>query len=280
MSFKKLLWFDLRRGLFQKPLFFIIPTLIALISCFDLYRRVLFVNPNETLGIKISAGFADFLTYLYGGTTTYDPYSGNPFARWMLVLLSVCFLTLHYPNQDVQTYGQQLLIRTQSRLAWWLSKCIWNMAGVLLYHGLLILSAALFCLLVQADFTGGPQKELLYHLFQVVPNQRMPAAAPWNCCFIVLPILVSLALNLLQMTFALFVKPILSFSILSSLMVSSACFASPCLVGNYAMILRLDTVTVDGVSIKAGVIFSLLLLLLSVMVGCVRFARCDILNQD
>lgn len=278
MNYKKLLWFDLRRGLLQKPLFFIVPLLIALISCFDLYHRTMLFSQFETLAVKTQAGFSDFLIYLYSGTTTDDPYGGNPFARWMVVLLSISFLTLNYPDQDVHTCGQQFLIRTQGRIAWWLSKCIWNAASVLLYHGLLILAAALFCLLVQADFTGGPHKEFLYNLFQVAPEQRTPAWLPFRCCFLLLPILISLALNLLQMTLSLFVKPICSFLLLSSLLVSSACLASPYLVGNYAMLLRLDAVITTGVPITTGVILSLLLLFLAVTIGCIRFLRYDILN--
>lgn len=283
MKYIKLLWFDIRQGLLRNPLFFVIPVIVSLIACWDLQGRVAELNRLGYFDTKTQAGFADMMMYIYGGMDQYNPNSGDSFlfpVRWGIVFLSVAFLTLHYPEQNKQTYGQQILIRTKGRTAWWLSKCGWNIISVLVYHGLIFLTAALFCVITRADFTGGFHKDLIYAVFQVHRIHMTPDTAAWTFAMLFLPVLVSLELNLLQMTLSLFIKPMFSFLIIAFLMVSSAYFTSPALMGNYAMPMRYDAVITDGVNATAGIIISTVIALISIITGIIQFRHCDILNRE
>lgn len=283
MKYIKLLWFDIRHGLLRKPLLFAIPVIVAFIACFDLTGRVAGLNSFGYFGTKTQAGFTDFILYIYGGMDQYIPDSGDPFlfpVRWVVVFLSAAFITLNYPYKDMQTYGQQILIRTKGRLAWWLSKCGWNILSILVYHGLIFLTAAMFCAVTKADFAGGINKDLIYAVFQVERIHMTSDTTRWTFAMLLLPIFVSLGMNLLQMTLSLFIKPTFSFLTTAFLMISSAYFTSPYLVGNYAMPMRYDLVITDGVSAKSGMIISSAIALLAVVAGSIWFRRYDILNID
>lgn len=281
MKYIKLLWFDIRQGLLRKPLLFAIPVIVSLIACFDLAGRVSVLNGFGYFGTDTQAGFADFIMYIYGGMDQYTPDSGNPFrfpVRWIVVLLSIAFITLNYPYKDMHAYGQQILIRTKGRTIWWLSKCSWNILSVLVYHGLVFLTVISFCVFTKSKLTGIINKELLYIVFQTAVPHMTPDTTIWTFTMLLSPVFVSAGINLLQMMVALFIKPMFGFLVTAFMTITSAYFTSPYLIGNYAMPMRYDVVIIDGVSASTGILISAILSLAVVVVGSIRFHRYDILS--
>ena len=283
MKYIKLLWFDIRNGMARNPMLFVIPAMIALAACVDLTNRISSLNELHYFETQFKGSFADYLMYLYGGMDKYVPELGDPFAfpvRWSVVVLALPFLTLNYPYKDMQEFGRQILIRTKSRTAWWLSKCGWNMLSVLVYHGILFCVTLLFCIAVSGSLSGEINKSLQYVAFQVDVPPVLSDHTPWPLVMLVLPTFVSLGINLLQMTMTLFLKPIFSFFVVAFWMISSAYLTSPYLIGNYAMTMRFDVVIKGGVTMAVGFLASIVLIIISVSVGMVRFHQYDILNED
>lgn len=282
MTFIKLFWFDIRRGLLRKPLFFALPVFLSLTSCFHLLTRVGEYNSLGIFSGRMRAGFADFMMYLYGGMDIYQPSLGVfvfP-VRWMILFLFPAFFTLNHPFEDMSGFGQQILIRTNGRTAWWLSKCMWNALSVGLYHGLIYLTVFLFCETAGADSTGGFQRELLYALFQTAPAHRRGAAELPPLSILLIPIFLSIGISLAQMALSLFFKPIFCFFATALLLITSAYAATPCLIGNYAMPMRFDTVITNGVSARAGTIIAAVLVPAAIIAGNIRFRHYDILNRE
>ena len=283
MKSTKLLWFDLRCGLLQKAYFFLIPILVTLTSCLALSAGAAELDQLEAFHGKVTPGFVDFILYLYGGMESYIPAPGSLFTfpmRWMAVFLPAVLLTLQYPFRDMQGFGQQILIRTKGRMAWWLSKCTWNLCNILVYHGCIFGTAALFCSTVGADVPGVFHKELLYAVFQVRKDNLMPQETVWPGAMLLLPVLVSFCLSLLQMSLTLLIRPVFSFFTMAFIMISSAYFTSPYFAGNYAMPLRYNMVCKGGVSMEIGVMLSVGGMVFAVGAGCMVFQRYDILNRD
>lgn len=281
MKYIKLLWFDIRQGLLRKPLLFAIPIIVSLIACFDLVGRVSVLNNFDYFGENTQAGFADFIMYIYGGMDQYTPDSGNPFrfpVRWIVVLLSIAFITLNYPYKDMHAYGQQILVRTKGRTVWWFSKCSWNILSVIVYHGLIFLTVISFCVFTNRNLTGTINKDLLYTVFQTEIPHIAPGTTIWTFTILLSPVFVSVGINLLQMMVSLFIKPMFGFLVTAFLMISSAYFTSPYLIGNYAMPMRYDVVIIDGVSASAGILISAILALAVVVIGSIKFHRYDIMN--
>lgn len=288
MKYIKMIWFDIRRGIIQKPVLFIVPVFVALIACFDLNNRI--AVRNETDGYEANGcrtqeegGSADYMMYIYGGMDRYDPESGHSFVlpvRWLIVFLLISFITLSYPYKDMQGFGRQILIRTKGRTIWWLSKCIWNILSVVIYHSLIFGAAALFSIAAGKGITGEINKELQYEVFQISGDSALSGDIPWPAAILLLPVLVSLCLSLLQMTLCLLMKPVYGFLITASILISSAYFTSPCLIGNYAMSMRYEMVIQDGVCIAAGLAVPLVLMAVFAGAGVIRFRRYDIWNED
>ena len=283
MRYIKLLWFDIRNGMIYNPVLFVIPVIIALIACFDLANRITALNEFGYFAAPVKGSVADYMMYIYGGMDRYVPEPNNSFVfpvRWAVVFLMPSFLTLNYPYKDMQGIGQQILVRTKGRTTWWLCKCVWNILSVLVYHLILLGIAILFGFVCGSDVFGEINKELQYVVFQMARNSILPDDASWPFVIIFLPVLVSLCINILQMTLSLFIKPIFSFFAAAFLMISSAYFVSPYLIGNYAMSIRYNMVMKDGVSITGALVVSLALSTIAVGAGAVRFHQYDILNRD
>lgn len=283
MKYIKLFRFDIRNGLLHNPTLFVAPLVITLIACIDLTNRVSALNEFNYFTVGTKGSFADYMMYIYGGMDKYIPEPGNSFifpVRWAVVFLVLPFITLNYPYKDMQGLGQQILTRTGGRTVWWLSKCLWNILSVLVYHCFIFGTVALFSIVMKCSISGEINKDLQYVVFQIAKSSFLTDDAPWSFVILVLPVLVSLCVNLLQMTLALFIKPIFSFLTIAFLMISSAYFMSPYLIGNYAMSVRYDMVIKDGVNIGTGIVITLVLIIVATGVGTIRFHQYDILNEN
>lgn len=283
MKYIKLLWFDVRIGMMRNPMLFVIPAIISFIACIDLTNRISSLNELHYFETQIKGSFADYMMYLYGGMDKYVPEQGNSFVfpvRWAVMVLALSFLTLNYPYKDMQGVGQQILVRTKGRAAWWLSKCGWNILSVLVYHGILFCITLLFCIAIGGSLSGEINKSLQYMAFQTDMSHIISDKTSWPFVLLVLPAFVSMGINLLQMTLSLFIKPMFSFFVVAFWMISSAYLTSPYLIGNYAMTMRYHMVIKGGVSIVAGFMVSIVLIIISVGIGMIRFHQYDILNED
>lgn len=95
-----------------------------------------------------------------------------------------------------------------------------------------------------------------------------------------LPPLVMIAINLFQMALSLFIKPFYSFIVTVAVLLTSSYYLSPFFIGNYVMPLRSDQMVANGVSLTAGIIFSLIIIIVSVVTGGIAFQKRDILKRE
>lgn len=49
----------------------------------------------------------------------------NPPVEWLIIQFVIAFATGSYAMEDLNTYGRQILLRSRTRLRWWISKCLW-----------------------------------------------------------------------------------------------------------------------------------------------------------
>jgi hypothetical protein len=122
--------------------------------------------------------------------------------------------------------------------------------------------------------------DFLGAVFQV--GAELTASRPTAIPILVfaLPPLISIGINLVQMTLSLFIKPVFSFLAVLTLLVSSAYLLAPYMIGNYAMPMRHNWVVQNGLSCQTGLIIIAGLVILPVVIGFVRFRLYDILNKE
>ena len=95
-----------------------------------------------------------------------------------------------------------------------------------------------------------------------------------------LPWLVAVTLSQLQLCLSLWMQPVLGWVVSIVALLSSAYYASPLLLGNYAMALRDQQVLADGVIWQVGALYCMGLLLLCVLAGLISFQHTDILGKE
>lgn len=277
MRFFKLVWFDIRYGLFKNSALkkLLIWGVLFSLACIEFNLRA------SSFGYT-DCTYGDYLLYIFGGMKEYIPDPFNPFAipyLWLLNHILILFFTLHYMHDDLQGFGQSVLYRAKTRTGWWLSKCVWNIATV----GMLYLVAWLVVLTFA--FANGAELSLhispfMAELMQFGPKQVATMQWTLGIEITLLPLAISIALSLMQMTLCLLAKPFFAFIASAVLLISSAYYLSPFLPGNYAMAVRSNKVVTNGVAASDGVTFAALLTLLSIAVGLAVFKKYDVLSKE
>lgn len=280
MKFIRYLNFDLGQGILRNKALLVVPSLISIVSFFDFAGKAHSFLLDGVITEPVSYG--DYWFYLYGGMHKYTPEPGNAFRFpivWIVVFLVIPFILLNYPFKDMYGVGQQILVRSGKRTVWWLSKCCWNFLGTLLYHLIIQGVGIVLFYMLKMDASNRIHMEFIDIVF-LVGHQEVhdPSVIPFFV--FVLPVIVSVAINMLQMTLSLFMKPTAGFFVIAVLLLASSYLLSPLLLGNYAMAFRYDWMLVQGVSMGVGGAMATVLLFLSVLLGLVRFRLYDILESE
>ena len=269
MRLSSLLRFDLtvglwRRGMWAKYLVWAAFLTLASLEC-SVRLRALELGPGT---------WGDYLLCLFGGMEPPRGLFQAPFL-WLLLHLGILFFTLPYLRDDLGDLGQQLLLRAGNRTAWWLSKCLWNAAAVVLFYLIAWAAVFLWASLRGAAWTLAVSPALPGLLAAGLPQA---AGSPWDMALelTLLPLLVTLSLSLTQMLLCLILRPTLSYVVSIVVMNVSAYCPSPLLLGNYAMALRSSKVMEHGVSLGAGLLLTAALIILSAAL----FRKTDILQKE
>lgn len=221
----------------------------------------------------------DLIIFALKGMAPYDPNSNTPFqvpVTWLFVHLFLAFLVGNYPVKDLAGYGQQMLLRSKKRTQWWLSKCAWCCGSVLLYY-----LAGYAVLFVLSLFAGGPgltaSPELSARFNEFLPEAP---AGQLAAVALLLPILLSMALSLLQMLLSFATKPFFGYLFVAALLITSAFFFTPLLPGNHLMLLRSSAALPGGISGWVSLAYGLGLSAACIGGGTFYLKRYDILEKS
>lgn len=225
--------------------------------------------------------FSDYVIEIYKGRTNFN--FDNKLetlkipASWILINIFLTFIIGYYPLLDLKTYGMQILLRSKRRYQWFLSKCIWVIGNVIIYYAIGYVVMILFSV-----FNGGisltPTNEINMNISQV--NTTSFTSQTFFCICILLPIIISIALSLFQMTVALFTTSILSNIVIISILVISTFYCNGMFIGNYLMILRNSKIDLNGVNTINGLIIGTIIIIISIIIGILKFKKIDILDKN
>ena len=278
--FFKLLRYDCKVGIiyhYKKLIAVLVLFVCVYLDCFMQFRSYATLDTPFT----VENTLGNTLLYIFAGIQEYDPQIDTQFvfpAVWMLLYLVLAYFTLYYPYNDLEESGQNILLRSGGRRLWWTSKCFWNICTVVLFFliGWVVIITA--CLI-----QGIPLSMELSRNINMLLEMRIasPFLYPTELSLeiLVLPPLVMIAVNLMQMTLSLFVRPIYSYIITGVLLLASTYYQSPFLIGNYAMPIRSSRMVENGVNSIYGVLFSVGIATISYLVGLLYFKRYDILRK-
>ena len=279
MKFIKFFILDFRRGMHTVWRLYLCGTILFSLLCLDFWNRSrifleLYPDASRSLG--------DLALYIFGGMKKFIPTPGAVFpfpTVWLLVMALACFSSLWYPLNDLYGFGKTLLTACQSRKRWYLAKAVWCGVTVSLYFLLGWAVLLCGCLAMGGKFTWTISPYMM-ELMEITDVASTIEDWQLTLQLTVLPWLVAVTLSQLQLCLSLWMQPVLGWVISIVVLLSSAYYASPFLLGNYAMALRDQQVLSGGVDCWVGAAYCLVLLLLSVLTGLVSFRHTDILGKE
>ena len=276
MKFFKLIKFDFKYGIAKRWYVYCIYIILSLIACIEFVMELkAFDATSFTLG--------DCLFFLYSGITEYIPKPNEPLTipyLWLLLHLLVCYFNLHYMTDDLSGLGQYVICRCQKRSRWWLSKCIWNLVSVFIFFNLSVIVVLLISAINNAELSISISQTMQYICnCNLLSNTSLTQGI--NLIHLILvPMLVCAAISMLQMLISLFVRPLIAYVLSIVIYFSSAYKLSALLLGNYAMLLRSDEILSNGVNAYVGIIFSAIVIIMSIVGGLIYFKDYNILSRE
>lgn len=222
---------------------------------------------NYLAGI-ISQGLSLFGT---GGRPFYLP------STWLLTMLIPCYTVLWYPRKDLEAEGMQVLLRSGSRLQWWLAKNVWVAMGVFSYW-LAGYSTICVVALVTGATMGLVNTENIAALLALGEN----SVAAWEQS--VAPMLpsvpiISIALALVETAIGTWASPVWGFCLVTATLFMSAFLPGSFLIGNYLMALRSAGMVAGGAAATMGVSLGAVMAIAALALGSVAFKRLDIMGR-
>lgn len=267
MNWFKLLRHDLRMGIKKRHW---LPVLQFLIICIMLWF-------NKTIDHLELYGL-DYMFYIYEGIKPLE--STQNFTVpivWLQIMSCPLYLNLHYISDDIQNYGQQVLIRSKSRQSWFYSKCCWNLLSSLIYF----LSSIIAVLCV--SFVTNRNANLFKTLYFMTHSEGILIQIPTKfivCATIIAPFATIASFNMMQMVLSLFIRPVYAFVFCMSLLVTAAYIPSTFILGNGAMAVRSNLFPLCETTVGTfqAVIIAVATFGISIIIGAIGFKQLNILS--
>lgn len=276
--FYKCLRYDLKCGMLKEYKKYAIAVILFIIIGVDFFIKM---NSRETT-------VCDYYFYLFFGMEEYIPFPGNKFrfpALWAAVILYVSYITLYYPYKDLNGYGKNVLINAQNKKIWFLSKCVWVGVSTIIYF--LFAFAVLFVLAIVfgAECTVAVSSDTVFKFIPYVTTEQnllFNDGMYYKVTFLhyILPVLVCVMNNLVQLLLSLFIKPFFSYIFTVSYTITSAYYLKCFMLGNYAMLARSDIFISNGVDFNIGFIICLSVIIIVAALGTAVFSKQDIINKE
>lgn len=280
MKVSKMLGYDLKNGCFKNLKLILLPIVFEMGVLFLISQKI---NEYKMYSANVQISVGDIIFYHFGGMAKYILSAEKVFefpVIWMVFFVIILFATLSYPNSNLQGFGNKILVKGQSRIKWWLVKCVWNMICNLILFFLIFIIVFAFCQINSIPFHMQVNGELQSVLFQLDANTRLASKTTMPFTELLLIFMTSVAICQLQMLLDLWIKPIYSFLCMCALLLVSAYFQSNLMIGNYAMLIRHSWINEQGINCNVGILVLAILIVLSVIIGVIRFRNYDIIQED
>ena len=271
--FHKLIIYDIKMG-FKNNIIKLIGMVIVCLIIVFIGRSAISKNYGG------QATVLDYICFMVGGPKYIPENMLSMYVipvLWLLIQVMIAYIVGYYAVTDLNTYGQQILIRSNSRTKWWISKCIWNISTVIFLY--IIIYGITF---IVAVISGAKMKmTLTQEIVTSVCNIDMLAGTDKEYIIILLcmPILISGSISIVQMVIALITSPIIGFIISQSIVFFSTIYSRKFLISNYAMLSHNKITCMSTISYKEGIGIGVMVLIVGIIGGGYYFYRCNILPK-
>ncbi|MEG0834992.1 MAG: hypothetical protein RR063_10485 [Anaerovoracaceae bacterium] len=279
MTLFRLIKYDIKNGIFLSWHKLLIGVLYAVSSCIILDKQIQNAVDAKYLSSALNASVFDYLCNIFKGIDRYNFNVKGGFqipALWCLFFVCYFFIIGRYIVNDLYGFGTNILLKSKSRRAWWISKCIWVFTTAFVYYFIIVVTVIVYCGL-KNNVSFCITKEIL--AFHVSANLWV-AELNLRVTLLVLPILVLFTMGILQITISLLISPIVGLLAIIGFLVASIYFYAPVLVGNFMILKRSEAVIGGFANSTNAFIYCLLMATIAFFVGLIWFERKDILKNE
>ena len=281
MKLFKLALFDLRRGIREEWIKLAFAFIVCIACCTLMFSQLLQYNQDNGINENISISVMDFILYNLRGMKLYSPNMDGQYllpAVWMFNQVMIALIVGYYPVRDLNGYGKNTLLRTQSRSRWLLSKLVWIVCMVIAYYIVIYSASFIFALFTGNSLSFMPG-EYITRLFYDIDLQDI-YVENFVIFIITMPMLTSIVASIVQVMMSYIISPFISFLAIIVVMLSSTYISNPALIGNASMVIRSRFATPVGFTVEETVLYLAIYLIAALNIGFVYFGNKDILNKD
>lgn len=262
-------------GIIEKWKFFLFVILLFASIDFIFVKNVSNVFSESELNIKV--GIADMFMNLFLGNPPFSSEENQGINIQMIWFvfhsLIFCFVA-YYATSDLKNGSYIFLIKIKSKIMWWLCRVLWCAVFVLIYYFLFfIVSCAFACLFGSISFT--PNQNIASAFWEL----DLTGLSDYQFWFDVffLPLIISIAISIVEMTICLVLKPILSLIIVIGYIIVCEFYSEPYLLFNYIMILRDNFMGVKNINNEAAFFIAVSIIAFCSIIGSTIIKKKDMI---
>lgn len=209
--------------------------------------------------------FMDYLVKIFEGIEEFqrmDRISSFYIPKeWLIVQFPFFVYIAKYPKRDWDQRGAQTVLRSQSKVFWWLGKCVWLLASAVLYYIVFYLAIAM----VAVSF-GGSLDLQIRDVWEIGLGELRGQEGIRT--LLLMPCLCSIAVGMLQMFLSFVFSPIIALCISIAYLVLSVAVEKSWILGNYTMLIRNRRLDVmKGVENGTGILMSACIIGFGILMG-------------
>ena len=295
-SFPQLFTSDMRYGFSTVTSRLMAVTVVSCVVFFLTYSIVIINMPEFTGPLTLGECFLCMWT----GRLPYDSASEGAFQfplAWLTLLVLMGYVVADYPTRDLSGIGSHFIVKTQSRWAWWLSKCAWVVVCAFVCWAITI--AVCF---IAALLTGATWDTLVRPGIAVVleagKNEATNAVTVtgllmdkgvWlsttEATLDPIPALLGMSLSLaaimlVQLAISVTLHPIVGLAVYTAIVFFSSYFTTWLLPGTYLMIAKSEAFLTGGMDPLVGAALALTVAALAILFGGLVLNRKDLLGKE
>jgi hypothetical protein len=277
-SFLNLLRHDLINGILFQWKKFVPLFVIVVMICLNFHQDYLFYLSKDN---QMILSFGDYWFNLMKGMPIFNPENSIEQLDflWISLQLYLAFLISLYPTKDLSGYGQNILLRSQSKKSWWLSKCMWAISVTVFFYLIVIISIVFVCIFI-GNLSLIPhsqvQSEINHFLIQDISHFNLVIQA------IIVPMGVSIFLTSIEMLLILLFGNIVGLLSTIGALLLPIFYDGSYIFTGYLMLMRNERLVNSFEANEFTVLHLYVLIIfviLSIIIGVVYFNQKDLLMK-
>jgi hypothetical protein len=219
----------------------------------------------------------DLAVYMFQGMDEYVYVKGGPpfDIPISFLTLSFCFalFACYYAHREWKLRGTVYIPRYESKMYFWISKCIWCILQMLLLY------LMIFVILWGIAAAGGNISVLLSRetLACLKGLPLSENSMDYIKYIFGLGLFTAIVLNQIQLTAQMIFSPVIGYILVIAVITSSAYFYRFYMPGNYYMLLRTALFREDGITLQQASLVLGILWIVLVLIGAVIVRKKDVL---